>query len=248
LDCLRLGDVAVMDRCFAVAELFVEIKRRSADALTRLHARFTLEQHSRTQLGPDEWLVDLVVDRDARRRNPNLPKTLRVRVVNAGAPQGRAFWLMTTLLDPIAHPAEELRSVYLQRWGAETSYAELKVDLHLAVARSETVEGVYKEIEAHLAAYNYVRLLMIRAALHAGVDPIRLSFRETVRLMIGFTMISRIDLNGDRAESLWENLLVQIGTRRVPPRPGRRDPRAIKRRPTFPRWNGSRKSWRQALC
>jgi hypothetical protein len=243
VDCLRIGDLVVMDRYFAVAELFVKVQRRGANTLTRLHCSFKLGRHHPRRIRPNEWIIDMPLDWRCTHRDPSLPEWVRVRVVKVANRRGQKYWLMTTLLDPDEHPARELLEVYVRRWGVETAYAELKSDLHLAVARSETVEGVYKEIEAHLAAYNYVRLLMLRAALRAHLDPNRLSFRSTVRLLSGFTMISRTSEGKD----LWGRLLLQIGACVNPLRPGRKEPRAVKRRTTFyPRWKSSRKIWREA--
>jgi hypothetical protein len=247
LPCLRLGDVVVMDRLYASAELFAQIKRRGADALTRINPQLKLEKHPRRKLGRHEWIVDLPLDREARRRDPTLPASIQIRVLKATTPSGQVLWLQTTLLDPQRYPARQLAELYLQRWGAETSYAEVKADLHLAVIRSETVEGVHKEIEAHLAAYNYVRLQMLRAALRANVDPRRLSFRSAVRLLLTFTLLSRIEIAESRRDQAWENLLEQIARCLNPPRPGRHEPRAIKRRSTYHRWKGSRKQWRASF-
>jgi hypothetical protein len=247
LPCVRVGDVVVMDRLYASAELFAEIRRRGADALTRINPQLKLQKHPRRKLGRHEWIVDLPLDLQARRRDSTLPGIIRIRVLKATTPAGRHLWLQTTLLDPQRHPARELMKIYLQRWGVETSYAEVKADLHLAVIRSETVDGVNKEIEAHLAAYNYVRLQMLRAALRANVDPLRLSFRKTVRLLLTFTLLSRTETPELPSDQVWNNLLDQIARGLNPPRPGRHEPRAIKRRSTYHRWKGSRKAWRESL-
>ena len=243
VDCVHGGDLVVMDRYFAVAELFVRIRRRGGDALTRLHSQFKLSKHEPVRIRPHEWIVTLPLDPRSTRRDDTLPESVQVRVVKVTTSTGRVYWLMTTLLDPREYPAEQLLEVYLQRWGVETTYGELKTDLHLAFARSETVEGVYKEIEAHLAAYTYVRLLMVRAALKARVEPTRLSLRSTVRLLLTFTQMSRA-ASPSAIPDLWDHLLRQIGACVNPIRPGRREPRGLKRRTAYPRWKGSRKEWR----
>lgn len=247
IDCLRVGDVAVMDRNFASAELFAEVKRRGADAITRIHPQLKLTKHPRRRIGPNDWLVDLILDPAARQRDATLPQQIRIRVLKATLRTGQVLWMQTTLLDPLRYPPQQLGEIYLQRWGVETSYAEVKADLHLGVTRSETVEGVQKEMAAHLTAYNYVRLQMLRAALRAGVDPRRLSFRDTVRLLVSFALMSRREESGQGHGQLWESLMKQIATRINPWRPGRHEPRAIKRQPSCHRWRGSRKEWRMAL-
>jgi len=244
IDCLRVGDVAVMDRNFASAELFAEVRRRGGDAITRMHYRLKIEKHSKQKIGPNDWIVDLKLSPVAGQRDATLPEQIRIRVFKVRLRGGRDLWMQTTLLDRQRYPAQELAEVYLQRWGAETSYAEVKADLHLHVARSETVSGVGKEIEAHVAAYNYVRLQMLRAAGRAGVDPCRLSFRSTVRLLLSFAQLSRSPKSQISLGELWDRLLNQIGTQINPARPGRHEPRTVKRRIIYARWSGSRKEWR----
>jgi len=244
LDTLRIGDIVVMDRYFASIELFAEVQRRGADALTKRRPQLKLEKHPRRKIGPNDWVLEMPLDPDAHQRDGSLPRHIRIRVLKVRLGNGHEMWLQTTLLDAQRYPSHELAEVYLQRWGAETSYAEVKADLHLQVVRSCTVEGVGKEIEAHLAAYNYVRLLMLRAARRKGIDPRRLSFRNALRLIVRFGQMNRFD----PVPSTWDTLLEQISVQINPLRPGRREPRAVKRRlHAYQRWKGSRSKWRAAL-
>lgn len=245
LDALRIGDVVAMDLYFASIELFAELRRRGADALTKKRPQLKIQKHPHRKIGPNDWIVEMPLDPEASKRDAALPRSLEIRVVKVRLAKGHHLWLQTTLLDPVRHPAQELAQVYLQRWGAETSYAEIKADLHLRVVRSQSVDGVGKEIEAHLAAYNYVRLLMIRAAHRVGIDPRRLSFRTTLRLIIRFAQLRRDEADGSIH---WDSLLRQIAAYINPDRPGRREPRALKRRlHSYQRWKGSRTAWRAAL-
>lgn len=245
IDCLRMGDVMVMDRTFATAELFAEIRRRGADAITKKHPQLKLKKHPRRRIGPYDWIVELALDPSAYERDSTLPATLLIRVFKAKLQSGQTQWMQTTLLDPERYPAQELANVYVQRWGAETSYAEVKQDLHLEVARSQTVEGAGKEIEAHLAAYNYVRLQMLRAARQAGADPLRLSFRNTVRLLELFTQRSRMP---SPSSLLWHSLMCQIAAGLNPSRFGRHELRAVKRQSKpYPRLKGQRKKLKPAV-
>ena len=246
MGCLRLGDVAVMDRNFASAEIFAEVMRRGGDAVTRKHYRLELRHHPKQKIGSNDWIVRMPLNPAAHERDFSLPREIRIRVFKARLPTGQSLWMQTTLLDSKRYPPRDLAELYLQRWGAETNYAEVKADLHLQVVRSETVDAVGKEIEAHLAAYNYVRLQMLRAALLAGIDPRRLSFRDTVRLLMSFAQTSRLNLSIP-PHSLWDRLLQQISVHTTPDRPGRHEPRAVKRRSTYHRWKGSRQEWRAAL-
>ena len=81
------------------------------------------------------------------------------------------------------------------------------------VLRCETVEGVLKELAVFCLAYNLVRSAMVDAARLQGVAAERVSLIDTVRWLIGVE------------ESDASVLVVN------PSRPGRVEPRVVKRRP-----------------
>ena len=78
---------------------------------------------------------------------PDAPP-LTVRVIDyrlPGVPEAEPrYRLMTTLLDPLTAPAQELAALYQTRWTIETTFAELKTTLKGADAllRSKTPELV----------------------------------------------------------------------------------------------------------
>ena len=77
-----------------------------------------------------------------------------------------------------------------------------------------------KEIWVYLLAYNLVPGLMLRAALHADVEPRQLSFKHTRQFWLAWR-------NTHRAPERQEILPLVLVARR----PGRIEPRAVKRRP-----------------
>jgi hypothetical protein len=58
----------------------------------------------------------------------------------------RTITLVTTLLDAAAYPAEDLATLYFQRWEVETDFAHLKTTLGMDVLHCETEAGVLKEL------------------------------------------------------------------------------------------------------
>ena len=97
------------------------------------------------------------------------------------------YRLVTSLLDPQQAPAATLAAEYHQRWEIESTADEVKVHQadrrpapHLRSGRPrEAVQEVYGLALAHLA----VRLTMAEAAARAGLDPDRLSFTGTLRIL-----------------------------------------------------------------
>ena len=102
---------------------------------------------------------------------------------------GRAarYRLITSLLDPRTAPAATLAAEYHQRWEVESTADEVKVHQadrrpapHVRSRRPrEVVQEVYGLALAHLA----IRLTMAEAAARANLDPDRLSFTGTLRVL-----------------------------------------------------------------
>jgi Transposase DDE domain len=136
----------------------------------------------------------------------------------------------TTLLDAEAYPAAELATLYGGRWHIETDLRSIKCDMKMDVLRCKTPEMVEKEVWIHLLGYNLIRRTMVRAAAEAGLAPREVSFKGALQTMTAFQDALRWTEKEERRR-LWEALLAAIGGHRVGNRPGRVEPRAIKRRP-----------------
>ena len=92
----------------------------------------------------------------------------------------RTIILVTTLLDPIAFPAQALGELYFQRWSVELHFREIKTLLRLDILRCLTPQMVHKELLLHMIAYNLIRCLMQQAAICHHVDLSRISFKGTL--------------------------------------------------------------------
>lgn len=95
------------------------------------------------------------------------------------------FCLITTILDPGEASAEELAAAYAERWEFESSLDELKTHQRGrgGVLRSKSPEMVRQEIWALLLTHYAIRHLMREAADQADVDPDRLSFMRSLRVI-----------------------------------------------------------------
>jgi Transposase DDE domain len=122
--------------------------------------------------------------------------------------------LVTTLLESAAYPAPELAGLYLRRWQVEVNFRHMKTTMNMDVLRCKTVEGVLKELAMFALAYNLVRSAMAESAGARGVAPERVSLVDAVRWLSG--------PDGDEAAAV---------LRINPSRPGRVEPRVVKRRP-----------------
>lgn len=159
---------------------------------------------------PPAWMTP---EQFARLPPELLVRELRYRVETPGFRVGEVT-LVTTLLAAASYPAEALAELYFRRWRVEVDLRDLKITMKMDVLHCRTVDGVLKELAIFALAYNLVRSVMAEAARRRGVPPERISLLDTVRWLIGRE-------GSDDASVLLVN----------PARPGRVEPRVVKRRP-----------------
>ena len=90
---------------------------------------------------------------------------------------------------------------------------------------------VHKELEMFFIGYNVIRWLMLQAAAIQYVALDRLSFKGTVDSVRQFSLAIAQARSKKKQNQLRNQLLEVIACDQVPERPGRSEPRAIKRRP-----------------
>lgn len=93
--------------------------------------------------------------------------------------------LITTITDPRAAPAGLLAATYHQRWEHETGNKQLKTALRGPgrVLRSQSPDMVRQEIYGYLLTHYALSGLICRAATEADIDPDRVKFTRTVRVV-----------------------------------------------------------------
>jgi hypothetical protein len=114
-----------------------------------------------------------------------------VRVVEYTVPDregdgnGELICLITTIDDPRAAPAAVLAEAYHERWEHETGNKQLKTYLRGPgrVLRSKSPDMVRQEIYGYLLCHYAISALICRAATEADIDPDRVKFKRTVRLV-----------------------------------------------------------------
>ena len=113
---------------------------------------------------------------------------LEVRIIEYALPHmpesEARYRLMTTLLDPIVAPAQDLAALHHARWHVKNVFDELKTHLRQSrrVLRSKTPDLVRQKFYGWMLAHYAVRWLMHSAARPRHKDPLDLSFTENVHL------------------------------------------------------------------
>jgi hypothetical protein len=114
-----------------------------------------------------------------------------VRVVEYTVPDrdgdgsGELICVVTTITDPAAAPAQVLARAYQQRWEHETGNDQIKTHLRGPgrVLRSQSPDLVRQEIYGYLLTHYAINALICRAATEADIDPDRVKFLRTVRIV-----------------------------------------------------------------
>jgi hypothetical protein len=118
-------------------------------------------------------------------------KAVLVRVIEYQVPDrdgdgtGELIALITTVTDPRAVPAPLLAEAYHQRWEHETGNDQFKTCLRGPgrVLRSKSPDMIRQEIYGYLLAHHAISALICRAATEADIDPDRVKFTRTVRII-----------------------------------------------------------------
>ena len=119
------------------------------------------------------------------------PRARLVRVIEYTVPDrvgngtGELIVLLSTVLDPAAAHADELAVAYHERWEQETGNDQLKTHLRGPgkVLRSRLPDLVHQEILAYLIVHHAICALIAKASAAADLDPDRISFAQTLRLI-----------------------------------------------------------------
>jgi hypothetical protein len=118
-------------------------------------------------------------------------KAVAVRVVEYSVPgrdgdgKDELIALVTTITDPAEAPAQALAEAYHQRWEHETGNGQIKTHLRGPgrILRSRSPDMVRQEIYGYLLAHHAISALICRAATEADIDPDRVKFLRTVRII-----------------------------------------------------------------
>lgn len=141
------------------------------------------------ELLPDaSLLADLPCSLVLQRARPELPTSIRGRIIGYNHPDGEASRVFTTLTDHETYPASELVALYHERWELEVAYDELKTHMfeRKECLRSLKPAGVAQEVWGALLLYNLVRNEIIRVAAERDLSPKRVSFKSSLLLMRNF--------------------------------------------------------------
>lgn len=248
-------EVLLSDRAYCSYELIARLSGREAHFIGRHHQARKIDFRRGKKLGPDQRLVKWARPLSqppgsclSEQAWEQLPEEMELRIIRVRTRnrdgKSKTMYLVTTLLDDSAYPAEEIAGLYFHRWEIELRFRDLKTTMGMERLRTKSPEMARKEMMMFMIAYNAIRLLMLKAAKQEGVNHRRLSYKGTLQVLAAGAADfvgthNRPKILGD----LKSQMLSQIAQRTVPYRPGRNEPREVKTRPKpFPRLTCARRS------
>lgn len=238
------GDLILADRAFCSFELFVRILMQGGQCLMRLHqARHRkLDWRRGKKISPSERLViwtkpvkqpktsDLSSEQWAL-----LPAQLTVRYIkkrcNDRTGKKRTLVVATTLLDTGKYDGEQAMELYAERWQIELKFRDIKTIMRMEFFAVKSPEMAHKTLLMLMIAYNLLRTLMQSAALEADKPLSEMSFKGTLDLVASSHSLFRGLQSERRRAELRSEIIDLCATKQIDVRPGRHEPRAVKRRP-----------------
>jgi len=239
LDSLEAGDVIVADRFYCSFMMVALLLNQGVDVCARLHQRRHADFRRGKRLGKYDHLIEWNrpakppwMDEATYGLIPEkmVLREIRFKVFQPGY-RVQSLTIVTTLTDPEAFTAEEIAQLYGFRWNSELDIRAIKQSLHLDHVRSKSPEMVRKELWTTLLGYNLVRTTAAAAALLHGRQPRKISFTGTCQhLLKSWMVLSANVVTPEAALRLCQTLLERISRVTVADRPGRIEPRVLKRR------------------
>ena len=250
----KKGDIVVGDRAYGIYVIAALLQLLGIDLLARLNVCRKLDfRKADKKLGRKEGLFrwkkparpSLLVSLE---QWLGLPQELTVRIVRSQIKhkgfRTRELTIVTTLLDATLYPTEQILAAYAKRWRMEMCLDDLKTTLGMEQLSCRTPAMVQRELLVFLIAHNLLRWMMVQAAQHNQVQLERISFTGTLdafrQWAHAIAKVGRSARHKRKRANLWEKFLASLGADLLPLRPGRREPRAVKKRSKYPKLNKPR--------
>ena len=243
-DTFKPGDIFLGDKGFCSYFDVSSFKNRGVDSVITLARRIPVtEMEAVKVLGKDDLLIHWKKPKYRHKDSSysqedfeNMPETLLLRqikvTVNEPGFRVSKFYIITTLLDAVEYPASDIADLYYQRWDVELFFRDIKTTMGMDILRCKSPKMVHKEILMHFIAYNCIRSLMVEAAVGCSVKTRQISFKGSLQALRQWEPhLNQSKITKEENHRLIQLLYDSIAGKIIPDRPGRSEPRAVKRRP-----------------
>lgn len=238
LRALEPDTLLLWDRGFFSFDLVEMVRTRQAHLLARVKASQLIFRRSAV-LADGSYLSTIYPSYHARQADRD-GRVVRVIEYTHDDPSragcGVPNRLLTDLLEPAELPAKEAILLYHQRWEEELAFDQIKTHLNgrELLLRSKTPRAVVQELYGLFLAHRVIRQVITDAAERRGVDPDRLSFTGTLRVL----QCRLHESPGQTPREWYDRLLREVGRQELRPRRDRWYPRVVKRK--MKKWDKKR--------
>ncbi len=227
---LESNMLLLWDRGFFSYKSVSEVLDRNANLLIRIKKNNVFEPIEK--LSDGSFLSKIYPCKSDRRhdRNGILVRIIEYTFTDKNiAGSGQKHRLLTTLLDPQLDPAKGLICLYHERWEEEITFDEIKTHQREShVLRSQIPAGVIQEIYGLLLGHYVIRVLMHEAAETIQIDPERISFTATLKILRCRLPEIPVHQSQDALDGWYRRLVEEVSEEVLPSRRHRINPRVIK--------------------
>lgn len=229
LDCIEKDDILLGDRYYPGFFMVADILEKRADGVFRGQPQRNYDFRKGKKLGKHDHIVEWSKPQRpnwmAREIYDTYPDQIKIREFKV-----KGLIYITTLLNHKKYHKKEIAKIYELRWQLEINLKSIKEIMSMEMLLCKTPEMVKKEIGIHLLAYNFIRIIIGESCEQNNTIPYHISFKGTVQLLNNF-MPYFINSNNMQNQILYAEMLKNIAKNNIGNRPGRIEPRKVKRRP-----------------
>jgi len=236
---LSPGDVILADRAYGSYAAFNLLGHQGVDMVSRKHGARKFNKKNAERLSKNDWLVTWkkpkcrpkgVTKEEWRSLDDEMVVRETRYLVEIDGYRTQKVTLSSTLLDSEIYTAEDLAELYEKRWGIEVRFRDIKTTMNMGELKGKTPEMVRKEIVMMAIGYNLIRSLINQAlAQDNSITYERVSVAGTLS-QIRQQIHNFKGLAPGELRLMRKLFLESLIDSPVPDRPGRSEPRAVKRR------------------
>jgi len=239
----RQGDIFLGDKGFCSYFDIAKLQDRGVDSVITLARRKPVsKKECLKELGNDDLLIEWLKPpynknlSYSREIWESLPSKLVMRQIKVTVAQPgfrcKQFYIVTTLLDPQKYNSNEIAELYLRRWKVELYFRDIKTTMGFDILRCRSPYMIRKEILMHFIAYNCLRRIIYEAAGNTQEATKAISFKGCLQAVRNWeSCLGTSELTRQEKQKMLTDLYLAIADYTIVHRPGRAEPRCLKRRP-----------------
>ncbi len=235
---LEAGAILLADRYFCSYFMIAMLMELGVDFMARIHQLRIVDFRRGRRLSKGDhivqWLRPVKPTWMNQKTYDRMPASITVREIEVHVSQPgcrtQSLVVVTTLTDAKQYPRDEIAELYHCRWLVELDIRSIKITMGMDILRCQSPHMVRNEMWTCLLAYNLIRRAMLQSAYASGKSPRHLSFTAALQSIAASWQVILV-VDDSVAARLVEVELEDIAGHTIGDRPGRAEPRAVKRRP-----------------